>query len=132
MPTAIVDNVGAPVLDASGQPTFNVPPPIDRATQATIDSRFSRVRNYWLSYLNIRRAVYNLLDDNIDDAFKESNNPALAGWNPAMEVRDIFNQITSTYRRPTPAALLQNDMSFQSVYSPQNAPEVLFCRIKEC
>ena len=24
MPTAIVDNVGAPVLDASGQPTFNV------------------------------------------------------------------------------------------------------------
>ena len=41
MPTAIVDNVGAPVLDASGQPTFNVHPPIDRATKATIDSRFS-------------------------------------------------------------------------------------------
>ncbi len=43
-PTAIVDNAGAPVLDAEGQPTFNVPPTIDRATQATID---------WLSYLNI-------------------------------------------------------------------------------
>jgi len=132
MPTAIVDNAGAPVLDASEQPTFNVPPPIDRATQARINLRFSCARNYWLSYMNIRRAVYNLLDDNIDDAFKVSNNPALVGWNQAMEVRDIFDQITSTYGRPTSAALLQNDMSFQSVYSPQDVPEVLFRRIKDC
>ena len=32
MPTAIVDNAGAPLFDAEGQPTFNVPPAIDRAT----------------------------------------------------------------------------------------------------
>ena len=37
-PTAIVNNTGAPVLDAEGQPIFNAPPTIDRATQATIDS----------------------------------------------------------------------------------------------
>ena len=61
-PTAIIDNAGAPVLDAEGQPTFNVPLTIDRATQATIDSRFNRERNYWLLYLNTQRAVYNLLD----------------------------------------------------------------------
>ena len=61
-PTVIVDNAGAPVLDAEGQPTFNVPLTIDRATQATIDSRFNRERNYWLLYLNTQRAVYNLLD----------------------------------------------------------------------
>ncbi len=41
MPTSIVDNTGAPVLDAEGEPTFNAPPTIDRATQATIDSRFN-------------------------------------------------------------------------------------------
>ncbi len=69
-PTAIVDNTGATVLDAEGEPTYNVPLTIDRATQATIDSRFKQERNYWLSYLNIRRAVYNLLDDNINVAFK--------------------------------------------------------------
>ena len=69
-PTAIVDNAGAPVLDAEGQPTVNVPPTIDRATQATIDLRFSRSRNYWLLYLNTQQAVYNLLDNNIDNAFK--------------------------------------------------------------
>ncbi len=93
-PTAIADNVEAPVLDADGQPTFNVPPTIDRATQATIDSQFSRERNYWLSYLNIQRPVYNLLDDKTDDAFKVSNNSALVGWNPTMEIREIFDQIT--------------------------------------
>ena len=49
-----------------------------------------------------------------------------------MEVRKIFDQITSTYGRPTPAALLQNDTLFRSVYSPQDAPEVLFWRIKDC
>ena len=53
MPTAIVDNAGAPVLDASEQPTFNVPPPIDHATQAKINLRFSCACNYWLSYMNI-------------------------------------------------------------------------------
>ncbi len=39
-PTAIGDIAGAPVLDASGQPTFILPPPIDRATKATINLRF--------------------------------------------------------------------------------------------
>ena len=49
-----------------------------------------------------------------------------------MEVQEIFGQITSTYGWPTPVALLQNDMLFRSVYSPQDAPEVLFCHIEDC
>jgi hypothetical protein len=134
MPTAIVPSDGTPVIGAARQPMSNAPPPIDRASQATIDSRFNRAHNYWLSYLNIQQSVYNLLDDNIDDAFKVSNNPALAGWNPTMEVQEIFDQITSTYGRPTPVALLQNDTLFRHVYSPQpqDAPEVLFCCIEDC
>ena len=44
----------------------------------------------------------------------------------------MFDQITATYRRPTPAALLQNDMLFRSVYSPQDALEVLFRRNEDC
>jgi hypothetical protein len=82
--------------------------------------------------LNIRRAVFNILDDNIDDAFKVSNNPALVGWNQSMEPREMFDQITSTYGKPTPAALLQNDTLFRSGYSPNDAPEVLFRRIEDC
>jgi hypothetical protein len=77
--------------------------------------------------MNIQWVVYNCLDDNIIDAFKVLNNPALVRWNLSMEPREIFDQITAMYGCPTPAALLQNDTLFQSVYSPQDAPEVLFC-----
>ena len=76
--------------------------------------------------------VFNILDDNIDDAFKVSNDPMLVGWNLSMEPREMFDQITTTYGRPTPAALLHNDMLFRSVYSPNDAPEVLFRRIEDC
>ena len=44
----------------------------------------------------------------------------------------MFDQITATYGRPTPTALLQNNTLFRSVYSPQDAPEVLFQRIEDC
>ena len=49
-----------------------------------------------------------------------------------MEPREMFDQITATYGKPMPAALLQNDTLFQSIYSPNNAPEVLFRRIEDC
>jgi hypothetical protein len=82
--------------------------------------------------LNIRQAVFYVLVNNIDDAFKVSNDPMLVGWNPSMEPQEMFNQIMSTYNKPTPAALLQNDMLFRSAYSPTDAPEVLFWRIEDC
>ena len=47
-------------------------------------------------------------------------------------LRVIFDQIMAMYGQPTPAALLHNDTLFRSCYSPQNAPEVLFCCIKDC
>ncbi len=49
-----------------------------------------------------------------------------------MEPREMFDKIMVTYRQSTPAALLQNNTLFRSVYSPQDAPEVLFRRIKDC
>jgi hypothetical protein len=131
-PMPIVNGLGMPVLDAAGQPMFVAQPTITQAEQATINACFSHGRNYWLSYMNIQQAVYNVLDDNIDNAFKVSNHPNLVGWIPAMELCNFFDQITTTYGRPTPAALLQNDTMFRSVYSPQEAPEVLFHHIEDC
>jgi hypothetical protein len=125
-PVPIVDPAGNPVLNSEGMPTYCNQPTIAHAEQATIDACFKQAKNYWESYMNIQWAVYNCLDDNINNAFKVSNDPALVGSNPLMEPREIFNQITATYGCPTPAALLQNDTLFWSVYSPQDAPEVLF------
>jgi len=84
------------------------------------------------SRMNIQRAVFNCLDDGINNALKVLNDPALTGWNASMDPREMFDQITVTYWRPTPAALLQNDTLFRSAHSPQDAPEMLFRRIKDC
>jgi hypothetical protein len=120
-PVAIIDAQGAPVLDVAGLRTYYAQPTIERAAQATIDAQFKRAKNYYDSYLNIRRAVFNILDDNIDDAFKVSNDPALVGCNQSMEPREMFNQITATYGKPTPAALLQND-TFSKACIPRTTP----------
>ena len=101
-----------PELDATGNPTYVPVPALDRATQATIDADFVLRRNYWLWYLNIKRACYNVLDETIDDAFKFSPDPNLTGWNPLMEIIDILEQMMTRYGRPTPTALLQNDTLF--------------------
>ena len=49
-----------------------------------------------------------------------------------MEIMDIFDQLANTYGRPMPAALLSNDQLYRSMYSPADAPEVLFRRIEDC
>jgi len=128
----ILDAAGQPDLDAAGNLQYPPLPVLARATIATIDASFNRARNYWRSYENIKRACYNMLDDHIDDAFKVSNNPALTGWNPSMNIIDMLDELVTTYGRPTPVALLTNDTLFRSAYSPIDAPEVLFRRIENC
>jgi hypothetical protein len=49
-----------------------------------------------------------------------------------MEIMEILDQITTTYGRPTPNALLHNDTLFRSAYLPANAPETLFRCIEDC
>ena len=122
----------APELDAPGNLQYPPLPVLSRATLATIDARYTRARNYWRTYLNIKRACYNMLDDTVDNAFKVSNDPALTGWNPSMNIIDMLDQLVTTYGRPTPMALLQNDTLFRSTYSPIDTPEVLFLRIANC
>ena len=105
--TPILDANGDPALDENGNARYVAIPALDRATQASIDSNFICEQNYWLSYKNIKRACYNVLNKTIDDAFKFSPDPNLTGWNPSMEIIEIMEQMTTTYRRPTPTALLQ-------------------------
>jgi hypothetical protein len=85
-----VDVQGDPVLNLAGNPTYRAPPDILRAAQSSIDAQFKRAKNYYDLYLNIRRAVFNILDVNIDNAFKVTNNPMLVGRNHLMEPREIL------------------------------------------
>ncbi len=107
-------------------------PAIDCTTQATINASFVRECNYWLSYLNIKQACYNMLNEHVKDVFKFSLVPDLMGWNPPMEITKIMDQLTTTYGCPTPVMLLHNNTLLQSLYSPCKAPKVLFWCIEYC
>jgi hypothetical protein len=37
-------------------------------------------------YVNISCALFRMLDKNINDSFKVSNNPTLTGWIPTMSI----------------------------------------------
>jgi hypothetical protein len=116
---------------AMGQPVDNTP--LWRMEQASIDTLFNRRKHYFLSMQNIKCPCFTAIDASIKDAFKVSNDPNVQGWYAGMRVIDILDQLSLTYGQPTPPALESNDHIFQtSPTSAANAPEVLFCCIKEC
>ena len=86
----------APELDANGNMQYPPLPVLSHATLATIDASYNRAKNYWRTYQNIKRACYNMLDDNIDDAFKVSDDPNLTGWNPSMNIIDMIDNLVTT------------------------------------
>jgi hypothetical protein len=45
-----------------------------------------------------------------------------------MSICDIFDQMASTYGKPTPDAMRQNNVNFLAAYNPQDPPEILFKR----
>jgi hypothetical protein len=122
--------VGYTRATMAGQPVDNTP--LTRTEQSTINTCFSREKHYYLSMRNIERACFTPLNASVNDAFKVSNDPTIQGWQAGMHVIDILHQLSTIYGQQTPAAHKMNDAVFRSPYLAANAPEVLFCCIKEC
>jgi hypothetical protein len=97
-----------------------------------IDATFEREKNYFLSYKNIYRACFRMLDDLIPNQSKVSNTPALLGWNTTMSNQFILNQLESLYGKPSPAMLFWRDTLFKSPLAATDLPETLFYRIEQC
>ena len=114
----------------TGQPVDNAP--LSRTELALIDTLFNRCKHYFFLMQNIQRACFTALDGSINNAFKVSNDPNVQGWHVGMRVIDILDQLSSIYKQPTPAALEAKNNVFRSPTLAANAPEILFCRIKEC
>ena len=102
------------------------------ATIKMIDAAFERDKNYFLSYKNIYRACFRMLDALVPPSFKVSNVPALLGWNTTMSIESIMNQIESSYGKPSPAMLYSNDSLFKSPIAASDSPEALFYRMEQC
>jgi hypothetical protein len=77
-----------------------------------VDYAFERNKNYFLSYSNINRACFRMLDDSVPIQFQVSNIPNLTGWNASMSIQEILNQLETSYGKPTPMALHNNDLLF--------------------
>jgi hypothetical protein len=100
----------------------------------SINTKFKRAKNYNNMWNNIFCAVYDTLDLHVHDAFKVAPATALGtvGWNSTMTLNDIFDQLMSTYSKPTPDAMRQNNLNFLAPYNPQEPPEILFKRCTDC
>ena len=102
------------------------------ATIKMIDATFARNKNYFLSYRNIYRACFRMLDDLVPPSFKVLNQPALLGWNTTMSIESIMSQMESSYGKPSPAMLYTNDTVFKSPIAATDSPEALFYRMEQC
>ena len=136
MPTALYalvePNAFTIPVDPGATPAYPRHRNLPRAEQSVIDETFKRNKNYYLGYINIYRACYDTLDELIDDAFKVSPLAGQRGWNSIMSIYDIFEQIVSTYGRPSPSVIFKNDAAFRALYDPNSPPEILFKRIEDC
>jgi hypothetical protein len=102
------------------------------ATIKMIDAAFERDKNYFLSYKNIYRACFRMLDDLVPPLFKVSNVPALLGWNTTMSIESIMSQMEGSYGKPSPAMLYSYDSLFKSPIAATDSPEALFYRMEQC
>ena len=105
--------------------------PYSQEEKSTIDAKFELTKNYFETWKYIYHACYNALGEHVNDAYKVAlpTNPPTTGWNATMSICDIFDQLASTYGKPTADAMRQNNVNFLVAYNPQDPPEILF---KQC
>jgi hypothetical protein len=105
---------------------------VARTAMKTIQATFDRDKNYYFSYKNITGVCFCMLDANVSDQFKVSNNPTLTRWNSTMSIIDILGQLQVSYGKPNMIMLYTNDTLFRSPLTAGDLPEMLFYRIKQC
>ncbi len=76
------------------------------------DAIFLCNKNYYLSYKNINRTCFKMLDENLQLQFKVSNVTTMMGWNATMTVRLILEQLEGSYGKPDMMTIHQNDLLF--------------------
>jgi hypothetical protein len=96
------------------------------------DGIFLRNKNYYLSYKNINRACFKMLDENVQPQYKVSNVTTMTGWDATMGVRLILEQLEGSYGKPDMMTIYQNNLLFWGPFLPSEAPEMLFYRIEQC
>jgi hypothetical protein len=100
------------VISASPGGTAIYPQFAAPAQMKMIDNVFARSKNYYLSYMNINRTCFRMLDETVPDRYKVSNTPTMTGWNVTMSLRAILDQLMANYGMPKAMVLFSNNTLF--------------------
>jgi hypothetical protein len=98
----------------------------------TTEQMWEHDRNYYMSYSNIHRACFRLLDELVRPEYKVSNIAGLTGWNSTMSIQEILGQLEATFGKSSVAISFHNNTVFTSIFCAMDTPESLFRRIEEC
>ncbi len=98
----------------------------------TVERLWDNLQNYYLSYITITRACFRLLDENIPDQFKVSNDPTLVGGNLTMNIQLMLTQLETLFGKPSNALMGNNNKLFRLNFNPNDAPELLFLQVEQC
>ncbi len=112
--------------DPGPTPIFPGRAAVAQTVMKTTVVEFDRAQNYFLSYKNISRACFRMLDTNVAAQFKVSNNAPLTGWNSTMLIIDILAQLQGSYGKPNMMMSYTNNRLFRSPMTPGDSPEMLF------
>jgi hypothetical protein len=75
-----------------------------------------------------------MLDAHVNNAFKVATptTPPTTGWNATMSLHNIFDQLATTYGKPSPDTMRQNNLTFLAAYNLQDLPKLLFKQCTDC
>jgi hypothetical protein len=76
------------------------------------DAIFLHNKIYYLSYKNINRTCFKMLDENVQPQYKVLNMTTMMGWNATMSVRSILKQLEGSYNKPDMMTIHQNNLLF--------------------
>jgi hypothetical protein len=108
--------------------------PYTHEEKSTIDVKFSIVKIYFKTWKNIYRACYDTLDAHVNNAFKVAppTTPQPQDGMQQCPSTIFFDLFATTYRKPTPDTMHQNNLTILAVYNQQDPPKILFKRCTNC
>ncbi len=100
----------------------------------TITAEHILEKNFYKTGVNVCRACFDVLDAHVADAYKmaPTTAPSTIGWNLTMLPNDFFEQLMSTYGKPTPDPMHQNNLTFIAAYNSKDPPQLLFKHCADC
>ncbi len=97
-----------------------------------VGAMFKQDKNNFVSYKQIYRMCFRMLNELVPNQYKVSNTPVLLGWNMTMSIQFILNQMEDPYGKPSAMVLFSNDTLFKSPFAATKTSKSLFYCMEQC